>query len=102
MLPATATEPMSQKYRLKKACRDRLGKSLIRRYLQAGGHTSSPCGLAQAESGMVLAGWRMQSYSRAGMSSTAGRHALYSVAVRRTRRDLQRTLSHNGTGLKLS
>ena len=38
ILPATATEPISQKYRLKKACREKLGNSLMMRYLQAGAH----------------------------------------------------------------
>jgi len=35
MLPATATEPISQKYRLKKTCREKFGNSLMMRYLQA-------------------------------------------------------------------
>lgn len=41
MLPATAIEPMHQKYMLKKACRERFGKNLIRRYLQARQFASS-------------------------------------------------------------
>ena len=35
MLPATATEPISEKYRLKKTCREKFGNSLMMRYLQA-------------------------------------------------------------------
>ena len=40
MLPATATEPMSQKYRLKNACREKSGNSLMIRYLQAEQHSA--------------------------------------------------------------
>ncbi len=46
-LPATATEPISQKYRLKKACMEKFGKSLMMRYLHAEAHGAYTMGMSQ-------------------------------------------------------